>query len=62
LPVGAAVWGNTSVDLGFLPAGAQLRNALTGETLQLDASRCLPLAQALAQFPGALLAWGAPEN
>jgi len=47
------------LDLSFLPEGAQLVNVLTGEVLEPDASRHLALARALAQFPGALLAYGA---
>jgi len=62
LPVGAAAWGDTVLDLSFLPEGAQLVNVLTGEVLEPDASRHLALARALAQFPGALLAYGAASD
>jgi len=55
-PVGASAWGDTAADLGFLPAGTPLASALTGETLRCEAGR-LPLARALARFPGALLVY-----
>jgi (1->4)-alpha-D-glucan 1-alpha-D-glucosylmutase len=54
IPVGAAAWDDTAADVSFLPGPARLRNALTGETLTVSEGR-LPLAQALARFPGALL-------
>jgi (1->4)-alpha-D-glucan 1-alpha-D-glucosylmutase len=53
LPIGEA-WGDTTVDVGFLPRGTRLANVLTGETFALDAA-ALPLARALRAFPGALL-------
>jgi (1->4)-alpha-D-glucan 1-alpha-D-glucosylmutase len=55
LPLGAAVWGDTVVDLAFLPAGAELRNALTGESHV--AGGALPLARLFANFPGAALVY-----
>jgi len=60
LPVGAAAWGDTALDLAFLPQGTRLTNVLTGEDVVLDASGRLPLSRALRHFPGALLAYGAP--
>ena len=62
LPLGEAAWGDTVLDLSFLPAGARLVNLLTGESLMTDASARLPLAQAITHFPGALLAYGPPED
>jgi (1->4)-alpha-D-glucan 1-alpha-D-glucosylmutase len=52
-PIGDA-WGDTVVDLGPLPSGSRVTNVLTGETFVLD-TPVLPLARALAVFPGALL-------
>jgi (1->4)-alpha-D-glucan 1-alpha-D-glucosylmutase len=59
LPAGEGAWGDTALDLAFLPAGTRLTNVLTGEALETDASGRLPLARAMAHFPGALLAYGA---
>ena len=59
LPVGEAAWGDTALDLAFLPAGTRLVNVLTGEALETDASRRLPLSRVMAHFPGALLAYAA---
>ncbi len=59
LPLGQAVWGDTALDLSFLPEGTRLLNVLTGESLELDASRQLAFARAMAHLPGALLAYGA---
>jgi (1->4)-alpha-D-glucan 1-alpha-D-glucosylmutase len=56
LPLGAGTWGDTTVDLSFLPAGTRIMNWLTGETVDCRDGR-LPLARALARFPGALLAY-----
>ncbi|MBE0626509.1 MAG: malto-oligosyltrehalose synthase [Burkholderiales bacterium] len=60
LPVGQAAWGDTVLDLAFLPGGTRLTNVLTGESLEMDASGRLPLSRAMADFPGALLAYEAP--
>jgi (1->4)-alpha-D-glucan 1-alpha-D-glucosylmutase len=57
-PVGEATWGDTAVDLSFLPAGVPLRNALTGESLA--AGNALPLGRLFASFPGALLVYETP--
>ncbi|TSA17105.1 MAG: malto-oligosyltrehalose synthase [Betaproteobacteria bacterium] len=59
LPTGEAAWGDTALDLSFLPAGTRLVDVLTGESLVTDASRRLPLARVMAYFPGAMLAYGA---
>jgi (1->4)-alpha-D-glucan 1-alpha-D-glucosylmutase len=58
LPLGAATWGDTSVDVSFLPAGLDLRNALTGEAH--TAGDALPLGALFASFPGALLVYETP--
>ena len=60
LPLGEAAWGDTALDLSFLPQSVRLFNVLTGESLRTDASGRLPLAGAMANFPGALLAYGVP--
>ena len=60
LPVDEAVWGDTALDLAFLPAGTCLVNVLTGESRRTDASGRLLLTRAMTHFPGALLAYGAP--
>ncbi|OGA33533.1 MAG: hypothetical protein A3G80_00980 [Betaproteobacteria bacterium RIFCSPLOWO2_12_FULL_62_13b] len=62
LPVGAAAWGDTVLDLAFLPKGARLVNVLTGDPVETDASGRLPLSRAITHFPGALLAYGAPAG
>ena len=62
LPVGEAAWRDTVLDLGFVPESARLENMLTGESAAPDAQRRLPLARALAHFPGALLAYGRPAS
>ena len=54
LPLGEAVWGDTELDLGFVPSGAPLTNILTGEVLNARAGR-MPLACAFRRFPGAVL-------
>ncbi len=61
LPAGAAAWGDTVADVAFLPAGTRLENALTGELLAVD-NGSLPLARALARFPGAVLFSDAPAR
>ncbi len=62
LPLGEAAWGDTVLDLAFLPEGAPLLNVLTGESAATDASGRLPLARIMTAFPGALLACGAPAG
>jgi (1->4)-alpha-D-glucan 1-alpha-D-glucosylmutase len=54
LPVGAAVWGDTTIDAALLPDGAEPINALTGERVPVRAGRIL-IADAFANFPAALL-------
>ena len=59
LPLGAAVWENTLIELPP-DAGSlgPLRNVLDGSELQAvsdGAARAIPAAQALARFPVALL-------
>ncbi len=55
-PLGEAVWGDTSIDAGLVPAGSQIINALTGERVSVQDGRIL-LADAFARFPGALLTY-----
>ncbi len=55
-PVGSAVWRDTSLDLAFIPDGTLLENVLTGETLMAIGGR-VSVAEAFAQFPGAVLAY-----
>ena len=62
LAAGAAAWGDTVLDLAFLPKGARLVNVLTGDPVETDASGRLPLSRAITHFPGALLAYGAPSG
>jgi (1->4)-alpha-D-glucan 1-alpha-D-glucosylmutase len=52
LPVGAC-WGDTTLDLAFLPSGSAMRDVLGG-TQTIRSDRELPLASAFAHFPGAL--------
>ena len=54
LPLGDTAWGDTALDVGFLPAGAALSNVLTGETLEVREGR-VPMAAVFRHFPGALL-------
>ena len=53
LPLGEDVWGDTALDLQFVPAGAALTNVLTGEVLEPRDGH-LPLARAFRVFPGAV--------
>ena len=62
LPVGKPAWDDTVLGLAFLPAGTRLMNVLTGESLETDASRRLPLSRVMTHFPGVLLAYGAPAG
>jgi (1->4)-alpha-D-glucan 1-alpha-D-glucosylmutase len=58
LPLGEAVWGDTRVDLSSLPSAESLDSALDGRQLKLAVhagGRELPVAEALSQFPVALL-------
>ncbi|MBE0614508.1 MAG: malto-oligosyltrehalose synthase [Burkholderiales bacterium] len=60
LPVGEPIWGDTALDLGFLPKGTRLVNVLTGESLEADATGRLQVSRAMKVFPGALLAYELP--
>jgi (1->4)-alpha-D-glucan 1-alpha-D-glucosylmutase len=54
LPCGADVWGDTQAMLPFLAEGTRLTDVLSGRTLVVRAGG-VPLAEAFAAFPGALL-------
>ena len=54
-PLGETAWGDTVIDLSWLPAGVALRNLLTGESHA--AGDALPLARVFANFPGAALVY-----
>jgi (1->4)-alpha-D-glucan 1-alpha-D-glucosylmutase len=58
LPVGEPAWGDSALDLAFLPQGSRLVNVLTGVSIEMDASRRLTLSRAMTHFPAALLAYG----
>ena len=61
LPLGAAVWQDTCVELPADLAGMHMTNALTGERCPLEqqgGKARLPLAAALASFPVALYCEG----
>jgi (1->4)-alpha-D-glucan 1-alpha-D-glucosylmutase len=57
-PVGtlplAGAWSDTTLDLSFMPSGTRARDALTGESF-IATGHPVPVAQVLADFPGALL-------
>jgi len=61
LPVGESTWGDTELDLGFLPESTRLQNHLTGGTLQTSAGGRLRLSHVMTAFPGALLVYGMSE-
>jgi (1->4)-alpha-D-glucan 1-alpha-D-glucosylmutase len=54
LPSGAAVWGDTRIELPFLDEGDTLRNALTGEVLRVSGGG-IAVAQMLARLPLAVV-------
>lgn len=55
-PVGDAAWGNTALDLSFLPPDTELRDALSGATHRADGGAgVLALARVFAAIPVALL-------
>ena len=54
LPVGAAVWTDTAIDMSALPAHTLLTDALTGATMRVSSSK-LELAHIFEHFPGAVL-------
>ncbi|MGB8437659.1 MAG: malto-oligosyltrehalose synthase, partial [Burkholderiales bacterium] len=58
-PLGAAVWGDTTVDAALLPAAAEPINVLTGERVTVRDGR-IRVADALANFPAALLLYKMP--
>lgn len=55
-PLGESVWSDTGLHADLVPPGAELRNALTGERVAVREGRIL-LADAFANFPGALLTY-----
>jgi malto-oligosyltrehalose synthase/4-alpha-glucanotransferase len=57
-PLGAAVWGDTAIDVHVLPADIEPVNVLTGERLAVHDGR-IAMADAFANFPGALLLYNA---
>lgn len=54
LPSGAAAWGDTRIDLSWLPAGTRLTDAISGLTV-VTADDGIALAELLAVLPVALL-------
>jgi (1->4)-alpha-D-glucan 1-alpha-D-glucosylmutase len=54
LPLGEAVWGDTTIEVPVLASDATLVNALTGERVPLRDGR-IRVAEAFAAFPGAAL-------
>jgi malto-oligosyltrehalose synthase/4-alpha-glucanotransferase len=57
-PLGAAVWGDTAIDVHVLPAGIKPVNVLTGERCAIRDGQIMA-ADAFANFPGALLLYNA---
>jgi (1->4)-alpha-D-glucan 1-alpha-D-glucosylmutase len=55
-PTGVMPWGDTALDLSFVPAGTRVVDVLTGETHDPGAGP-VPVAAAFAHFPGAILAY-----
>ena len=53
LPLGT-VWGDTTLDTSFLPAGARLINIVTGAAVAGEA-QSLSVADLFGDFPGAML-------
>jgi (1->4)-alpha-D-glucan 1-alpha-D-glucosylmutase len=54
LPCGAAVWGDTRIELPFLSDGDVLRNAFTGEEMRVTGGG-LAIAELLARVPVAVM-------
>ena len=54
LPLGDAVWGDTTVEVPELAESATLTNVLTGERVEVRGGR-IRLAEAFGSFPGAAL-------
>ena len=64
LPFGAQVWGDTSLPLPWLAAGAQLRDVLSGRLAVIEGGSQgvrLPVGELLTAFPVALLEYSAPS-
>jgi malto-oligosyltrehalose synthase/4-alpha-glucanotransferase len=61
LPVGEAGWGDTRLDLAWLPPATVLTDALSGQRLATAADGGLALALAFACLPVALLHYELPE-
>lgn len=55
-PVGREVWGDTAIELGFVPSGTMLHDELTGA--EYPSAEWLPVAEVLAHFSCALLRFG----
>jgi (1->4)-alpha-D-glucan 1-alpha-D-glucosylmutase len=60
LPV-ATSWGDTALDLSFVPRGEALRDAVTGRSIDTS-DDAMPLARLFADFPGTLLVYGAERG
>ena len=56
LPLGTQAWGDTTLDLDFLPSGAALTDLLTGE--RHDGAHRMPVSRIFRHFPGAVLHYG----
>jgi len=56
LPLGPTVWGDTTVQTGFLPEGSRPLNVLTGRSVEVHDARML-VADVFADFPAALLVY-----
>jgi (1->4)-alpha-D-glucan 1-alpha-D-glucosylmutase len=54
LPVGPGAWGDTAIEVGFLPPGTGVVNILTHEALAIRGGR-IAMADLFRVFPGALL-------
>jgi (1->4)-alpha-D-glucan 1-alpha-D-glucosylmutase len=59
-PVGEDVWGDTSLNLDFLPPGTTLHDILSGAVHEVDTGASLALARVFAAAPVALLRYDAP--
>jgi len=60
LPTGEAAWGDTVLDLGFLPLGVELLDVLTGQ--RHSAQQRVALAHVCSTLPFALLSYGEPPG
>ena len=61
LPCGEQVWGDTWIEVPFLGTEVALENALTGQRVQASNGR-VRVAEALADFPGAILVFAAGDS